>query len=90
MGPLVSPVLYRGVARWAVPPTGARNTGRVGLAAVYLSSGLFASLVSAIFLPRAVCVGASGAICGVFGAYWADFLHRAIGARSSPHLHMGG
>eukprot|EP00903_Cladosiphon_okamuranus_P009160 g8753.t1 len=43
---------------------------RVG--SIYLVSGLFGTIVSAVFVPTQVMVGASGAIFGVFGALWAD------------------
>lgn len=39
---------------------------------IYLVAGVFGTIVSAIFVPTQVMVGASGAIFGVFGALWAD------------------
>jgi len=35
---------------------------------IYFSSGAYSSLVSCVFLPDTLSVGASGAICGVIGA----------------------
>ena len=49
-----------------------RELGRMRFALIYLSSGLFASAVSfALSDPRGVAIGASGAIFGVFGAFFA-------------------
>eukprot|EP00904_Undaria_pinnatifida_P012099 jgi/Undpi1/8019/HiC_scaffold_24.g10491.m1 len=42
------------------------------VATIYLLAGLFGTIVSAIFVPTQIMVGASGAIFGVFGALWAD------------------
>ncbi|CAN0424511.1 unnamed protein product, partial [Ectocarpus sp. 13 AM-2016] len=42
------------------------------VACIYLVAGVFGTIVSAIFVPTQVMVGASGAIFGVFGALWAD------------------
>jgi membrane associated rhomboid family serine protease len=39
---------------------------------IYIISGLFASLATALFLPYSISVGASGSICGLFGAIWSD------------------
>ncbi|CAM9568471.1 unnamed protein product [Chrysoparadoxa australica] len=49
--------------------------GPLKLATIYLMSGLYGTIVSAVFLPEIVMVGASGAILGVFGALWADILN---------------
>ena len=43
-------------------------------ASLYLLSGIFGTIMSAIFLPGVVSVGASGAVFGLFGAYWADIV----------------
>ena len=58
-----------------------RLVGRVALAAVYLSAGVFAGLVSLSVAPVEVSVGASGAIFGLYGlllasAIWSLF-HRS-------------
>lgn len=42
------------------------------VALIYLVGGVFGTIVSAIFVPLQVMVGASGAIFAVFGALWAD------------------
>ena len=48
--------------------------GTVPVAVIYLTSGVFGTIVSAIFLPWQVGVGASGAIFGLFGSCWADMI----------------
>jgi membrane associated rhomboid family serine protease len=44
-----------------------RLVGSAALAAVYVTSGVFASLIGVSADPMAVSTGASGAICGVYG-----------------------
>jgi membrane associated rhomboid family serine protease len=44
-----------------------RLVGSAALAAVYVTSGVFAGLISVAAYPLAVSTGASGAICGVYG-----------------------
>ena len=41
-------------------------------AVLYLGSGLFGTIASAVFLPGVVSVGASASVFGLIGAYWAD------------------
>jgi membrane associated rhomboid family serine protease len=41
---------------------------------LYIFSGLFGSIMSTIFAPDSVGVGASGAIFGLFGAAWGDLI----------------
>jgi membrane associated rhomboid family serine protease len=41
---------------------------------IYIVSGFTGNAASAIFLPVQITVGASGAIFGLFGAVWADFI----------------
>ncbi len=54
-----------------------RMYGRAGFAALYLVSGLAASLASSLRATAVVSAGASGAIFGVFGAFGAFlYLHR--------------
>jgi membrane associated rhomboid family serine protease len=62
---------------WALWDVGAgleRHFGPVAVAVIYLLSGLAGNAASCIFLPDAMTVGASGAIFGLFGAMWADFM----------------
>ena len=37
---------------------------------LYVASGLMGNVVSAVFVPANVTVGASGAVFGLFGALW--------------------
>mmetsp|Transcript_8506 Transcript_8506/g.11124 ORF Transcript_8506/g.11124 Transcript_8506/m.11124 type:complete len:512 (+) Transcript_8506:361-1896(+) len=46
--------------------------GTLRIATVAISSGIFGVVMSALFAPHLVGVGASGAIFGLFGAAWAD------------------
>jgi membrane associated rhomboid family serine protease len=50
------------------------------VAAIYLSTGLFGTLMSAIFLPDILGVGASGALFGLIGSLFGDFIqnHKAM------------
>lgn len=49
-----------------------RKWGTVAFCALYAAAGVAASILSAFFYPNGVSVGASGAICGIFGAYCAE------------------
>jgi|GEM_PF-3110041 len=51
-----------------------RIIGPVRFAFIYILSGVFGSLLSDYFNPFTVCVGASGAIFGLFGAFVALLL----------------
>jgi hypothetical protein len=51
---------------------GEYGTWRIGL--LYLFSGVVGNVVSALFLPTSLTVGASGAIFGLLGGAWADLL----------------
>jgi len=42
------------------------------VAFVYLSSGIFGAIISSMFVPDVIGVGASGAIFGLLGATWAE------------------
>lgn len=48
--------------------------GSLRFATVVLSSGFFGVVMSALFAPHIIGVGASGAIFGLFGAAWADLI----------------
>ena len=41
---------------------------------LFIWSGLFGTICSALFLPGVLSVGASGGVYGLVGAYWADVL----------------
>lgn len=51
-----------------------RNHGSVRVAAIYMLSGVFGALASAMFAPDSLSVGASGAIFGLIGACIGDLL----------------
>mmetsp|Transcript_39324 Transcript_39324/g.64430 ORF Transcript_39324/g.64430 Transcript_39324/m.64430 type:complete len:569 (+) Transcript_39324:107-1813(+) len=51
-----------------------RTHGWQRLTVIYLLSGIFGTLCSAIFVPYQLMVGASGAIFGMVGARWADLI----------------
>lgn len=78
----VAQILHGGIIHlvfnmWALWDVGAgleRHFGTLAVAVIYLISGLTGNAASCIFLPNAMTVGASGAIFGLFGAMWADFM----------------
>ena len=41
---------------------------------LYVLSGVFGTILSTIFLPGVVSVGASASVFGIVGAYWADLI----------------
>ena len=41
---------------------------------IYMISGIMGNVISSIFLPTNITVGASGAVFGLFGAMWGDFV----------------
>lgn len=49
-----------------------RTLGAFKLAFVYVVSGIGGNLLSAVFMPRIVAVGASGPIFGLFAIYFVD------------------
>lgn len=51
--------------------------GATGVLAIFILGGFFGSLLSAIFHPIVVAVGASGAIFGIYGALIAGLFHSA-------------
>lgn len=78
---LISPMfLHAGVVHFLFNMLGFLQVGTMvervfgwwRVALIYLVAGIFGTIVSAIFVPLQVMVGASGAIFGVFGALWAD------------------
>lgn len=51
-----------------------KDYGSLSIAYIYITSGVIGVLVSCIFVPKLLGVGASGAIFGLFGAAWADLV----------------
>jgi membrane associated rhomboid family serine protease len=49
-----------------------RDFGAIKLFLLYIGSGCSAALATALILPDTISVGASGAICGLLGALWAE------------------
>ena len=49
-----------------------RSFGSWRIGALYLLSGIFGTMVSVIFLPEVLSVGASASVFGLIGACWAD------------------
>jgi len=62
------------VLLWVLGSQLEREFGPYDMLMIYLPSGIAGQLASAIFLPNSVSVGASGAIFGLVGAQWADYL----------------
>ena len=72
--------LHGGLLHFAMNMFALRNLGvplercfgswRVGV--LYLLSGIFGTMVSVIFLPEVLSVGASASVFGLIGACWAD------------------
>lgn len=50
-----------------------REFGWLRFSFVYIISGLFSIIASALFIPDIISVGASGAIFGIFGGCWSLF-----------------
>ena len=55
-----------------------RKFGHVRVAIIYFVSGLFGAMLSVVFLPDVLSVGASGCVFGLFGAVWADVILNRI------------
>jgi membrane associated rhomboid family serine protease len=50
------------------------TAGTAKFASLYLLSGVFSMLVSCVFAPTSITVGASGALFGIFGAFLAELI----------------
>jgi len=59
---------------WQLGSALEKDFGTWQVVLIYTLSGLSGQLASAVFLPDAISIGASGAVYGLFGAAWADFL----------------
>ncbi|MES1913452.1 MAG: hypothetical protein MHM6MM_005639 [Cercozoa sp. M6MM] len=75
------------VAVWRLGVGLERAFGPVRVATVYLASGVSGVVLSAIFLPQVLSVGASGALYGLLGALFGDF---AQNYRYIPQEHRRG
>ena len=78
----VSQFLHGGVLHWGFNMYGLyalaapmeQDFGLVRVLLIYLAAGTSSALSTALLLPQAVCLGASGAICGLIGAEWAELI----------------
>ena len=61
-----------------------RKFGTWRLATLYVTSGLFGTVVSVIFLPNVISVGASASVFGLVGACWADVFINHFGRHKWP------
>lgn len=59
--------------------------GTLVFAALYGTAGVASSILSAFYFPRGISVGASGAICGVLGAHFADTIFSWNDTTSRAH-----
>ena len=61
-------------AIWAIGGDLERVFGFCRVAVLYILSGLFGTVVSIVFLPGTLSVGASASVFGLVGANWADII----------------
>lgn len=62
------------LALWGIGFSLEKEFGTPKIALIFVTCGFMGNLVSAVFLPNVVGVGASGAIFGLFGAAWSDLI----------------
>jgi membrane associated rhomboid family serine protease len=67
-------LLFNMVSLYRIGPALEDDFGKLRIALVYFTAGLMGNITSAAFLPLQLTVGASGAIFGLFGATWAEFI----------------
>jgi rhomboid protease GluP len=67
---------FNGYFLWVIGRVTEQVFGKTAFVLIYLGSGLIASLVSLLWQPMVVSVGASGALFGVFGAFLGFTLRR--------------
>ena len=65
-----------------------RRFGFKRTALLYVVSGLFGTMVSVIFLPGTISVGASASVFGLLGAVWADVIQNQCTRCVSPLQHQ--
>lgn len=59
---------------WKISGDMERAFGFKATTSLFFLSGIFSMIISAIFVPFDLTVGSSGAIFGMFGSCWADFI----------------
>lgn len=67
----ITHLLFNGYALYLLGPQLERGVGSTGFAALYLASGLAGGVAFLVTAPGQIAVGASGAIFGLFGAWFA-------------------
>lgn len=67
----VTHLLFNGYALYALGAQLERGVGSAAFAALYLASGLAGGIAFLLTVPDGIAVGASGAIFGLFGAWFA-------------------
>ncbi len=67
---------FNGYFLWAVGRVTEQVFGPTAFALIYVGSGLIASMISLLWRPDVVSVGASGALFGVFGGFLGFTLRR--------------
>ncbi|MBW8481813.1 rhomboid family intramembrane serine protease [Actinomadura parmotrematis] len=84
----ITHILFNMWALWAVGPQLEQVLGRWRFLALYLLSGLGGSVLLYLVAPGTAAVGASGAIFGLFGAFFV--IGRKLGIPSGPILFVVG
>jgi membrane associated rhomboid family serine protease len=80
-------IAFNAYALWVFGSMVERDYGRVQMLLIYLVSGFLASVASYVWSdPRTLSVGASGAIFGIFGAFFAYNYRRRHTALGSANL----
>lgn len=67
----ITHLLFNGYALYLLGPQLERGVGSAGFAALYVASGLAGGVAFLVSSPGQIAVGASGAIFGLFGAWFA-------------------
>merc|ERR1719240_498183 len=67
-------LLFNCGAIWQIGASIERAFGFWRVAVLYVLSGLFGTIVSIVFLPGVLSVGASASVFGLVGACWADLV----------------
>ena len=67
-------LLMNMLAVWTLGFPLERNFGWWKIGSLYILSGIFGTMVSVVFLPNVLSVGASASVFGLVGACWADVI----------------